>query len=78
MVLDAIAKRIEEVGEIAKRISADTIAAMPEVDWRGVRGIRKILAHDDADVDADVLADVLANALPGLRAAAERMLEAGA
>jgi uncharacterized protein with HEPN domain len=77
MVLDAIAKRIEEIGEIAKRISADTLAAMPEVDWRGVRGIREILAHDYEDVDADVLAEVVANALPGLRAAVERVLALG-
>jgi uncharacterized protein with HEPN domain len=74
MVLDATAKRIEEIGEIAKRISAGTIAAMPEVDWRGVRGIREILAHDYADVDAAVLVDVVSSALPELRAAAERVL----
>lgn len=77
MVLDAIAKRIEEIGEIAKRITADTIAAMPEVDWRGVRGIREILAHDYADVDPDVLVDAVSGALPELRAAVGRVLTLG-
>jgi uncharacterized protein with HEPN domain len=78
MVLDAIAKRIEEIGEIAKRISAETIAAMPEVDWRGVRGIREILAHDYEDVEPDVLVDVVSSALPELHAAVVRVLKAGA
>jgi uncharacterized protein with HEPN domain len=42
MTVDAVAKRVEEIGEIAKRVSPATLATMPEVDWRGVRGIREV------------------------------------
>ena len=33
MAGDAIAKRLGEIGEQAKRITADTLGAMPEIDW---------------------------------------------
>lgn len=38
MAVDAIAKRIEEIGEVAKRIDVATLAHMAEIDWRALRG----------------------------------------
>ena len=32
MAVDAVAKRLEEIGEQAKRITSDTLGAMPDVD----------------------------------------------
>jgi len=74
MAVDAIAKRIEEIGEVAKRVTAETLASMPSVDWRGVRGIRTVLAHDYDEVDVEVLTDVVKTYLPGLRAAVSSAL----
>ncbi len=69
MAVDAIAKRIEEIGEVAKRVALDTLAAMPDVDWRGVKGIREVIAHDYDDIDVEVLASVVREDLPSLEAA---------
>ncbi len=55
MALDAIAKRIEEIGaeigEVAKRLDPGcwprcpgVLARMPRVDWNGVKGMRSIIA----------------------------------
>ena len=74
MTVDAVAKRVEEIGEIAKRVSPATLATMPEVDWRGVRGIREVIAHDYEDVDVEVLAGVVRDDLPGLQTAIVVML----
>jgi uncharacterized protein with HEPN domain len=68
MAVDAIAKRIEEIGEVAKRLTPEALATMPGVNWRGVKGIREVIVHDYVDVEIDELADVVANYLPGLRA----------
>ena len=77
MAVDAIAKRIEEIGEVAKRLAPATLETMPDVNWRGVKGMREVIAHDYDDVDVEVLASVVRNDLPGLRAAVGRALAEG-
>ena len=68
MAVDAIAKRIEEIGEVAKRLTPETLTTMPDVNWRSVKGMREVIAHDYDDVDVEVLASVVRDDLPGLRA----------
>ena len=70
MAVGAVAKRLEEVGEQAKRITADTLGAMPEIDWADVKGMRDVIAHDYMDVQVEVVVDVVRDDLPGLRRAA--------
>jgi len=41
---------------------------MPDVNWRSVKGMREVIAHDYDDVDVEVLAGVVRDDLPGLRA----------
>lgn len=74
MAVDAIAKRIEEIGEVAKRLAPETLMTMQGVDWRGVKGIREVIAHDYDDVDVEILAGVIRDNLPDLRAAVSRAL----
>lgn len=76
MAVDAIAKRIEEIGEVSKRLAPETMAAMPGVDWRGVRAIREVLAHDYDEVDVEILAGIVRDNLPDLRAAVSEALPA--
>jgi len=77
MAVDAIAKRIEEIGEAAKRIELDTIGLMPEIDWRGLKGIREVIAHDYDEVDLQILDDVVRNKLPQVAAVVGRILASG-
>ncbi len=74
MAVDAIAKRIEEIGEVSKRVTPATLATIPGVNWRGIKGIREVIAHDYDDVDPEVLAMTVRNDLPGLRAAVGQAL----
>lgn len=77
MAVDAIAKRLEEIGEQAKRITADVLGAMPGIDWTAVKGMRDVIAHDYLDVQVEVVIDVVRDDLPGLRQAARAALSAG-
>jgi uncharacterized protein with HEPN domain len=70
MAVDAIAKRLEEIGEQAKRISADTLGTMPEIDWGAVKGMRDVIAHDYLDVQIEAVIDVVRVDLADLRRAA--------
>ena len=75
--VDAAAKRVEQVGELLKRVSLELQAVMPEVPWREAKGIREILAHAYQDVDVVILAEVVKDDLPSLIAAFEQRLRSG-
>jgi uncharacterized protein with HEPN domain len=77
MAIDAIAKRLVEIGEQAKRIASDTLRAIPDVDWPSVKGMRDVITHDYLDVQVEVVIDVVRDDLPGLRQAARAALPAG-
>jgi uncharacterized protein with HEPN domain len=74
MALDPIAKRLEQIGELAKRLPQKMLGRMPEVDWKGVKGIREVLVHDYEGVQVDVVVDATATELPGLLRAVETLL----
>ena len=74
MAVDAISKRLEEIGELAKRLSPETLTDLSTVDWRGVKGMREVLVHDYDAVDVDLVRDILETELPELRSAIEAAL----
>lgn len=74
MAVDAIAKRIEEIGEVAKRIDVATLAHMAEIDWRALKGVREVLVHDYDEVDIEILVGVVHDNLPEVRTAVSRAL----
>lgn len=45
MAYDATLRNLEVLGEAAKAMPADIRQRHPEVDWRGIAGLRDILAH---------------------------------
>ncbi len=70
----AIERRIEIIGESARRVSAGFQAEHPEIPWRAVMAQRHILAHDyDELIDAKVW-DVATIHIPGLIAQLERLV----
>jgi uncharacterized protein with HEPN domain len=78
MVVDAISKRLEEVGEQAKLLAPDVLLAMPEVDWRGLKGLRDFLAHNYPAVAVGIIASTLDDDLPVLVDSVRRLLAADA
>ena len=55
--LDAIAMMLIAVGESFKKIDLETdgqwLTKYHDIDWRGVIGLRNVLAHDYFDIDAE-------------------------
>lgn len=39
-------RRMREPGELAKRVSPETLATMLAVDWRAAKALREVLVHD--------------------------------
>lgn len=64
----AVERLLEIVGEAASALSEPTRAAIP-YEWRGVRGLRNVIAHQYGSVDPDQLHRAVTNRLPDLVAA---------
>jgi uncharacterized protein with HEPN domain len=55
---DAVIRRIEIIGEAAAHLTEPTRRAVPELDFRKMRGMRNIVAHDYANVDFHIVWEV--------------------
>ena len=43
------------LGEAANNITCEFAAKNPEVDWKGLAGVRHKIVHDYADIDYDTI-----------------------
>ena len=67
-VIQAAAQRwIEVLSEAASRVSAEIKHGHPEVAWRGIVGIRVLLAHGYSHIDQDIVDSVIDRDVPELR-----------
>lgn len=62
----AVLKLIENIGEAAKRLSADTKGHYRGADWRKATAMRDRLVHDYMDVDLAIVFDVATKEVPSL------------
>jgi uncharacterized protein with HEPN domain len=63
---DAVIRRIELIGEAARRVSDQTRSAHPEVPWAVMIAMRNLMIHDYDDVDMDIVWDTVQQDLPDL------------
>lgn len=65
----------ESVKGIDKMTNKQLLVNYPEVDWKGVMGIRDIIAHHYFDLDESIVFDVVKNRLPGLLATIDKIID---
>ena len=66
MLVLALVKEIEIIGEAASRISDESRKALPRIPWPKIIAMRNRLIHAYADVDLSIVWDTLTGALPEL------------
>lgn len=66
MLVLALIKEIEIIGEAASRISDESRKALPRIPWPIIIAMRNRLIHAYADVDLSIVWDTLTGALPEL------------
>lgn len=66
MLRDAVERRIEIIGEAARRISDPFQKSHPEIPWRKIMGTRHVLAHDYDEVNPDIVWRIATVYLPEL------------
>ena len=74
---DAVIRNIEVIGEAAKRVSPAMRAAISELDWRRICGMRDVLIHGYIGVDIEEVWNVAAEHLPEVQVVLQRYLTSG-
>jgi uncharacterized protein with HEPN domain len=73
IMYDAVLYNLQVLGEAAKKIPDPIRQGHPEIDWRGVAGLRDVLSHAYFAVDDAALWRIVSADVPRLVAQLERI-----
>jgi uncharacterized protein with HEPN domain len=66
MVVDAVIRNFQVIGEAVRHVPDDVQARYPEIPWSLMQGMRHILVHDYYAVKLDVVWRTVQESLPPL------------
>ncbi len=76
--LDSICMQLIAIGESVKKIDKITkgelLVRYPNIDWKGVKGMRDIISHHYFNIDAEIIYEVCRNKIPELKETIEQIL----
>ena len=72
MLLIAIGEGVKGVDKLKDK---KLLSFYPEMDWKGVMGMRDIIAHHYFDLDAEIVYDVIKHDLPKLKDALQQIID---
>jgi len=72
---NAAATPVEQIGELAKRLSDDFLSTHPSVPWRAIKGMRTWFAHQYLTMDRKIMWKVIQEDIPVLKDFCEGVIE---
>lgn len=72
MLLIAIGEGVKGVDKLTDK---KLLFFYPEMDWKGVMGMRDIIAHHYFDLDAEIVYDVIKHDLPKLKDVLQQIID---
>ena len=72
MLLIAIGEGVKGVDKLTDK---KLLCFYPEMDWKGVMGMRDIIAHHYFDLDAEIVYDVIKHDLPKLKDVLQQIID---
>ncbi|MBC7110241.1 MAG: DUF86 domain-containing protein [Archaeoglobi archaeon] len=75
IVIDAVLRNLEIVGEAARNIPTEIREKYPEIPWNRVIGLRNVVIHGYFVVDLDIIWVIVKQQLPELKEVLLRMVE---
>jgi uncharacterized protein with HEPN domain len=76
MLIDAVIRNLEVIGEAVKQIPYSVRRKYPHLEWRKIAGLRDILIHNYTNVSLPILWDIITNKLSELIEQMSAILEA--
>ena len=67
MVVDAVVRNLEIIGEAVKSIPQQLRDKHKDVEWKKIAGLRDILIHAYSGINFDILWDIISNKLKPLK-----------
>jgi len=64
MVVDAVIRNIEIIGEAARNMPEDVREKYPDIPWRRMIGLRNIAIHEYFGVDLSIVWEIISKNLP--------------
>jgi uncharacterized protein with HEPN domain len=74
LILSAVIRKLEIIGEASSRLSADLRSAHPEIDWKAIIGLRNILAHQYFSCNLDITWEIAKKRVAPLRKQVEAII----
>ena len=75
LIQDGVIRNLQTLAQSTQRLSDTIKLAHPEVDWRGIVGVRNILVHDYLGVNLARVWRIVEQELPHLKSRIEALLE---
>jgi len=78
LILDAIAMRLQVVGELLKKISKidkNILENYPGIEWDKIVRIRDIVSHHYEKVDHEIIFDICTRHIPRLRSTIHKIID---
>ena len=66
MIVDAVIRNLEVIGEAVGNIPVPIRQKSSLVDWKRIKALRNVLAHEYFGVDLEIIADLVNNKVPEL------------
>ena len=73
MIIDAVVRNFEIIGEAAQKISKKTKSLAPEIPWQDVAGMRNKIIHEYFGVDLKIIWQTIQQALPVFKKAIKKI-----
>lgn len=75
MVIDAVIRNLEIIGEASKNVSEGTKKRYNEIPWKRMIGLRNIAIHEYFGVDLSIIWKIITEDLPETKNMIETMLK---
>ncbi len=64
IVVDAVVRNFEIIGEASKKIPTDVQEKYPEIPWKKMYGLRNLIAHEYFGIDYEMIWEIAKSNLP--------------
>ncbi len=75
MVVDAVIRNIEIIGEASRNIPETMKKKYPDIPWKRMAGLRNITIHEYFGVDLSIIWEIVTKNLPQTKARIQAMLK---